>query len=109
MSPAPVDCFEYAQMAASKMLIPGTSKQPAEERKRMVQEILNAESTDYPSERGYKKVRGLLFLLFLLIFYFSFLPRQATFRLASKFFLLVPLAQDTDHHPGSRLAASCLR
>lgn len=59
MSPAPVDCFEYARMAASMMLIPGTRKQPVEERERMVQEILNAESRDYPSERGFKKVRGL--------------------------------------------------
>lgn len=56
ISPAPVDCFDYARMAASKMLIPGTAEQPVDERKRMVQEILNAESTEYPSERSYKKV-----------------------------------------------------
>lgn len=58
ISPAPVDCFEYAKLAASKMLIPGTHQQPVEERERMAQEILNAESTDYPSERAYKKVWG---------------------------------------------------
>lgn len=55
MSPTPADCFEYANLAASKMLIPGTSQQPQEERRRMVEEILMAQSTDYPSERAYKK------------------------------------------------------
>lgn len=55
MSPTPVDCFEYAKLAASKMLIPGTPQQPVEERMSMVQEVLTAQSTDYPSERAYKK------------------------------------------------------
>lgn len=55
MSPTPADCYEFAQMAASRMLIPGTPEQPRGERKRMVEEILTAQSTDYPSERSYKK------------------------------------------------------
>lgn len=55
MSPTPADCFEFAQRAASRMLVPGTPEQPQEERKRMVVEILMAQSTEYPSERSYKK------------------------------------------------------
>ncbi|ROV87694.1 hypothetical protein VMCG_10567 [Cytospora schulzeri] len=55
MSPQPADCYEYAKRAAMRMTIPGTSEQPAEERKRMVEEVLMAQSTDYPSERAYKK------------------------------------------------------
>lgn len=55
MSPTPADCFEYAKLAASKMGVPGTPEQPLEERKRMVQEILTAQATDYPAERVYKK------------------------------------------------------
>ncbi|ROW16022.1 hypothetical protein VPNG_02669 [Cytospora leucostoma] len=55
MSPQPADCFEYAKRAASRMLVPGTPEQSLEERKRMVDEVLMAQSTDYPSERSYKK------------------------------------------------------
>lgn len=55
MSPQPADCFEYAKRAASRILVPGTPDQPLEERKRMVDEVLMAQSTDYPSERCYKK------------------------------------------------------
>lgn len=55
MSPMPADCYEFAQLAASKMLVPGTPEQPQEERKRMVEEILTAQATEYPSERSYKK------------------------------------------------------
>ncbi|KUI56792.1 hypothetical protein VP1G_04056 [Cytospora mali] len=55
MSPQPADCYEYAKKAAARMLIPGTPEQPPEERKRMVEEVLMAQSTDYPSERAYKK------------------------------------------------------
>lgn len=55
MSPQPADCFEYAKRAALRMVIPGTPDQPPEERKRMVEEVLMAQSTDYPSERAYKK------------------------------------------------------
>ncbi|CAN8095667.1 unnamed protein product [Discula destructiva] len=55
MSPTPADCFEYAKMAASKLTVPGTTEQPAEERKRMVHEILTAQASDYPGERVFKK------------------------------------------------------
>lgn len=55
MSPSPVDCFEFAQRAASRMLVPGTPEQPQDERKRMVDEIVTAQAADYPSERSYKK------------------------------------------------------
>lgn len=55
MSPQPADCFEYAKRAAVLMTVPGTPEQPVEERKRMVDEVLMAQSTDYPSERAYKK------------------------------------------------------
>jgi hypothetical protein len=55
MSPQPADCYEYAKRAAARMTVPGTTEQPAEERKRMVEEVLMAQSTDYPSERAYKK------------------------------------------------------
>lgn len=55
MSPTPADCYEFAQRAASRMLVPGTPEQPQEERKRMVEEILTAQATEYPSERSYKK------------------------------------------------------
>lgn len=55
MSPMPADCFEFAQRAAARMLVPGTAEQPQEERKRMVDEILTAQATEYPSERTYKK------------------------------------------------------
>ncbi|KAL1858237.1 hypothetical protein Daus18300_009983 [Diaporthe australafricana] len=55
MSPTPADCFEYAKQAAARMLIPGTREQPVVERKRMVQEVLMAQPSDYPSERAYKK------------------------------------------------------
>lgn len=55
MSPQPADCYEYAKRAAARMTIPGTAEQPAEERKRMVEEVLMGQSTDYPSERAYKK------------------------------------------------------
>lgn len=55
MSPTPADCFEYAKLAASRMAVPGTPEQPAGERKRMVQEVLTAQATDYPGERVYKK------------------------------------------------------
>ncbi|KAJ4388598.1 hypothetical protein N0V93_006056 [Gnomoniopsis smithogilvyi] len=55
MSPTPADCFEYAKLAASRMAVPGTPEQPAEERKRMVREILTAQAAEYPGERVYKK------------------------------------------------------
>lgn len=55
MSPTPADCFEYAKLAASRMAVPGTPEQPAEERKRMVREVLTAQATEYPGERMYKK------------------------------------------------------
>lgn len=55
ISPTPADCFEYAKRAAAQMLVPGTWDQPVVERKRMVQEVLMAQSSDYPSERSYKK------------------------------------------------------
>ncbi|KAJ4413663.1 hypothetical protein N0V82_008392 [Gnomoniopsis sp. IMI 355080] len=55
MSPTPADCFDYAKFAASRMAVPGTPEQPAEERKRMVREVLTAQATSYPSERVYKK------------------------------------------------------
>lgn len=55
MSPTPADCYEFAQRAALRMFIPGTAEQPQEERKRMVEEILTAQATEYPSERSYKK------------------------------------------------------
>lgn len=55
MSPTPADCFEYAKFAASRMAVPGTPEQPAEERRRMVREVLTAQATSYPSERVYKK------------------------------------------------------
>ncbi|KAI3399346.1 hypothetical protein diail_7301 [Diaporthe ilicicola] len=55
MSPTPADCFEYAKRAAARMLIPGTAEQPVDEQRRMVQEILTAQSSDYPSDRAFKK------------------------------------------------------
>lgn len=55
MSPTPADCFEYAKRAAAKILIPGSSGQPVTERKRMANEILTAQASDYPSERTFKK------------------------------------------------------
>lgn len=55
MSPTPADCYEYAILAATNIFVPGTLEQPTGERKRMVQEILTAQVSDYPSERVYKK------------------------------------------------------
>lgn len=55
MSPTPADCYEFAQRAARRMFIAGTVEQPQEERERMVEEILTAQATEYPSERSYKK------------------------------------------------------
>lgn len=52
MCPAPADLFEYAKLAAQKLFEP----KPADERANMVQEILTAEASDYPSERVFKKV-----------------------------------------------------
>lgn len=55
MCPTPADCFEYAKLAASKMDVPGNPEQPAEERERMVREVLTAHASEYPSDRVYKK------------------------------------------------------